>query len=176
MPQKINNQNEVTLEKSPSGTWVAPTKSNPQLQPWLRLWLVTGVIYLMALALCYYVLVPDRQSIERKMVFSITEEVKRYEGMAFAGESPAKIFEIASSKGYAAWIASLRSKYRIGPEGNSGFDLVEKEYREAISGLPLKRSLGVIICFIAWIIPMALLYAVGLTVNWIRKGASRLNE
>jgi hypothetical protein len=170
MPLKSDTPKEVTLEKSPSGTWGVPENSRRQVQPWQRLWLVTGILYLVALAGCYYMLMPNQQSIERTMVFSITEEVKRYDGMAFAGESPAKICAAAASQGYADWIAKLRSMYRIGPEGDRGFARVEKEYRDAISDLPVKRNLGVTICFIAWIVPMSLLYATGLVIAWIRRG------
>jgi len=176
MQLKSETPREVTLEKSPSGTWVVPVSSRRQLQPWQRLWFITGAIYLLALAGCYYMLMPNQQSIERKMVFSITEEVKRYEGMAFAGESPAKIFEAAGSQGYAVWIAKLRTQYRIGPNGNAGFERVDKEYRDAKSNLPAQRILGVIICFIAWMIPMSLLYAAGLVIDWIRRGAHAVKK
>ena len=119
---------------------------------------------------------PDRQSIERKMIFAITEEVKRYEGMAFTGEPPRKTFEIAASEGYAVWIAKLRIKYQIGPEGRPGFDRIEKEYRNALSDLPAERNLGVMICFVAWMIPMSLLYATGLIVDWIRRNSRAIRE
>jgi hypothetical protein len=176
MKQKNDTPREVTLEKSPSGTWVVPGNTKRQVQPWQRLWFITGIIYLLALSGCYYMLMPNQQSIERRMVFSITEEVKRYEGMAFAGESPAMIFEAAGSHGYAVWIAKLRNKYRIGPEGDAGFERVDKEYRDAISDLPVQRIYGVIICFIAWMIPMTLLYAAGLVVDWIRRSSNSFKK
>lgn len=119
-------------------------------------------------------LMPNLERIERKMVFSVTEEVRRYDGMAFAGESPRKVFKIARSQGYAPWIASVRSTYRIGPEGNAGFDNIEQAYRDAISALPTKRNLGVMICFVAWLMPMSVLYAIGLVIDWIKRG-SRTN-
>lgn len=115
-------------------------------------------------------LIPDRESIERRMVFSVTEEVRRYDGMAFAGESPRAIFEIARSQGYAKWITTIRTKYRIGPEGNAGFDRIETNFREAVSDLPVKRTLGVLLCIVAWLVPMALLYAFGLVVDLIKRG------
>ncbi len=121
-------------------------------------------------------LVPNLERIERKMVFSVTEEVRRYDGMAFAGESPRKIFKIARSQGYAPWIASVRSMYRIGPEGNAGFDSVEKAYRDAITDLPAKRNLGVMICFVAWLMPMSVLYAIGLVIDWIKRGARTIER
>jgi hypothetical protein len=168
MSPKSNAPINVTLNKS-SGTWERPEAPKRQLQPWQRLWLVTGIIYLLLLSGSYYMLMPNQERIERRMVFSVTEEVKRYDGMAFAGESPRRIFEIASSQGYATWIASVRSKYQIGPDGNEGFDRVDKEYRDAISGLPIKRNLGVMICFVAWLIPMSAFYAIGSGVDWIKR-------
>lgn len=171
MTQKNNTSIEVTLEKSSTGTWTVPEAPKLQIKPWQRLWLVTGITYLLILAGSYYMLVPTLERIERKMVFSVTEEVRRYDGMAFAGESPRKIFKIARSQGYATWIASVRSTYRIGPEGNEGFDSIERVYREAISDLPAKRYLGLMICFVAWLLPMSALYAIGLVVDWIKRGA-----
>ena len=169
MSQQNKPPIEVTLNES-TGTWEVLQASKRQFRPWQRLWFVSGIIYLLLLAGSYYVLLPNQEGIERRRVFSVTEEVKRYDGMAFAGESPRQLFEIASSQGYAAWIASVRSKYRIGTEGNTGFSRVEKEYRDAISDLPLKRSLGVIICILAWLIPMSAFYAFGAGVDWIKRG------
>ena len=110
------------------------------------------------------------------MVFSVTEEVSRYDGMAFAGESPRKIFEIAQSQGYYSWIAQLRSKYRIGPEGNAGFDRIEKEYREAISDLPVKHTIGVVLCVVAWLVPITAFYVIGLVMDWIKRGVRGSQE
>lgn len=162
----------VTLEKSPSGTWGIPEtpKRSLKLQPWQRLWILSGAIYLVMLAGSYYLLMPDRESIERKMVFSVTEEVRRYDGMAFAGESTRKIFEAARSQGYADWISATRAKFKIGPEGNAGFEKIEKNYRDAAQDLPTKRIIGILICLVAWLVPMAAFYAIGFGVEWIKRG------
>ena len=114
---------------------------------------------------------PDRESIERRMVFSVTEEVRRYDGMAFAGESPRNVFENARREGYVSWIAATRTRYRIGPEGNAGFDRIDKNYQDALSDLPMKRTVGVLVCIVAWLFPMAFLYAIGSVVEWIKRGA-----
>src|SRR5665647_1773380 len=102
---------EISLEKSSTGTWTAPQPARHQLNAWQRLWLVTGAIYLLMLAGSFYLLVPDQEQIERQMIFYVTEEVKRFDGMAFAGESPRKIFASARLHGYSTWIAQIRSKY-----------------------------------------------------------------
>jgi hypothetical protein len=161
---------EVILQKSAAGTWEAPGTPVRHFKPWQRLWFVTGIIYLLILAGSCFLLMPDRESIDRQMVFSVTEEVRRYDGMAFAGESPRKIFETARSQGYTAWIAQQRSRYHIGPEGNAGFDRIGNDYREAVSALPAKRALGIVLCIFAWLVPMAILYGMGLVVDWIKRG------
>lgn len=163
---------EISLEKSSTGTWTAPQPPKHQLNAWQRLWLVTGVIYLLMLAGSFYMLVPDQEQIERQMVFSVTEEVKRFDGMAFAGESPRKIFANARSQGYSTWIAQIRTKYRIGPEGNAGFGRIDEVYHDAIIDLPVNRKLGMLICFLAWMIPMSAFYAVGSGWDWIKRGVN----
>lgn len=161
---------EVNLEKTPSGTWKVPESPKRQFKPWQRLWIVTAIIYLLMLAGCYYVIMPNQESIERKMVFAVTEEVRRYDRMAFAGESPRNIFEIARSQGYSAWITKLRSRYQIGPEGNDGFDKIEKNFQKERSDLPVKHAIGLLVCLVAWLLPMAALYGAGFVLDWIKRG------
>lgn len=172
MPKENKSSLDVTLEKSPSGTWGVPEAPGRslRLQPWQRLWIISGAIYLVMLAGSYYMLMPDRESIERTMVFSVTEEVRRYDGMAFAGESPRKIFEAARSQGYAAWITATRARFRIGAEGNAGFEKIEKNCRDAVADLPFKRIIGILICAVAWLVPMAAFYAIGFGVEWVKRG------
>lgn len=162
---------DVTLKKSSSGTWEVPHSPRHRIKPWQRLWIVSGIVYLLMLAGSYYLLLPDREGLERRMVHSVAEEVRRYDGMAFAGESPRNIFENARRQGYATWIAAVRDRYRIGHEGNAGFDRIERNYQESLSALPVKRIFGVLLCIVAWLLPMAVLYAIGSVVEWIKRGA-----
>lgn len=164
---------DVTLDRQPDGSWQAPAASqsrSPRYRPWQRLWLVAGCIYLLMLAATCYVVIPTQERIERRMVFAVTEEVRRYDGMAFAGESPDAIFRRARTVGYADWIFQLRSKHRIGVEGDSGFNRIEREYQEKVSSLPTKHVVAILLCGIAWFVPMAILYGIGFTVDWIKRG------
>lgn len=162
---------DITLKKSSTGTWEVPDSPRRRLKPWQRLWIVSGIIYLLMLAGSYFALMPDQEGIERRMIFSVTEEVRRFDGMAFAGESPRKIFESARRQGYESWISATRLKYSIGPEGNAGFERIEKVYQEALSDLPMKRTVGVLVCIFAWLFPMVFLYSIGSVVEWIKRGA-----
>jgi hypothetical protein len=170
MNQMNEPAKEVVLEKSPTGTWSAPKSPKRVIKPWMRLWYVSGITYLLMVAGTFFLLMPTRESIERHMVFAITEEVRRYDGMAFAGESPRKIYEAARSEGYPLWISATRKKYRIGAEGNAGFKRIERDYQEDIAKLPFKRIIGVVIGLIAWGVPMALFYAFGSVIDWIKRG------
>lgn len=161
---------DVTLEKGPSGTWKVPKAPKRRLQPWQRLWLAAAVIYLLLLAGSFRLLMPTPESISRSMVQAVIDEVRRYDGLAFAGESPRAVYDNARSQGYAVWIAGVRRHYRIGPEGNPGFERIERSYRDALADLPLKRVVAVLLCLVAWLVPMALLYGFGALVEWIRRG------
>lgn len=176
MTSKNETPIEVILEKSSSGTWTVPEAPKRQFKPWQRLWLTSGLIYLLILAGSFYMLMPNQESIERQRVMSAMEEVKRYDGMAFADETPKKIYEVSRSLGYDKWIGYVRSEYHIGPEGNAGFNWVDKVYRDALSDLPAKRKLGVMISIVAWLIPMSALYAMGLVVDWIKRRARAIKE
>lgn len=176
MIPKNESPTDVTLEKSSTGTWRVLATPRLPFKPWQRLWFVTGLIYLLMLAGSYHLLAPSHDSIERRMVLSVTGEVHRYDGMAFAGESPRTIFESARSQGYPAWIAQVRSTYRIGPEGNAAFDRIEKDYREALSDLPVQQSIGMLICIVAWLLPMAVFYAIGFVLDWIKTGIPNITQ
>jgi hypothetical protein len=171
MNQKNDASKDVNLTQSPSGTWTMSAQSKPTFKPWQRLWLVAGIMYLLILAGTCYLIMPNQENIEKRMVASVIEEVHRYDGMAFAGEAPSKIIENARLRGYPTWIKEIRTTYRIGPEGNAGFEKIDREYREAVSALPVKHVLAVLIAIAVWVVPMAVLYAFGFVVDWIKRGA-----
>jgi hypothetical protein len=161
----------VILTKDPSGTWERrklPRLS--ELEGWQRLWVVTAAIYLLLLMVTGYVLMPDRKEIEKAMVFEVTEEVRRYDGLAFVGESPQGIFEAARKEGYANWISHVREKYRIGASGNAGFDRIDRKYHQALATLASRWMTMGVWLVIAWTVPMAVLYAMGYVVQWVEKG------
>jgi hypothetical protein len=170
MNPKNESPADITLEKSPSGTWNVSGAPRRAFAAWQRFWLVAGLLYMMMLTGGFYLVMPDQERIDRRMVQAVMEEVHRYDGMAFAGESPREIYLAARSAGYDAWITAVRSRYRIGNEGNSGFDKIQKNYQESVSSLPVKRAIGIVLCIIAWALPMSVLYAIGLLSERLKRG------
>jgi len=142
------------------------------LKSWQRLWLVTGGIYLLMVVAAGLLLMPERRQVDKAMVFAITEEVRKYDGLAFVGDSPERIFQAARSQGFAPWIARIRKTYRIGREGDDGFGRIEKDYRQAVESLTTQRLKLLVWLCVAWVVPMGLLYAAGGLIGWIRQGTS----
>lgn len=159
----------VTLHKDRSGIWSRAQRCC-DLKSWQRLWLVTGATYLLMLVAAGWLLMPERRQVDKAMVFAVTDEVRRYDGLAFVGDSPEKIFETARTQGYGPWIAHVRKAYRIGREGDGGFNRIEREYRQAMETLTTRRLKLSGWLFVAWAVPMGGLYAMGSLVGWIRQG------
>ncbi|MDR3579742.1 MAG: hypothetical protein P4L44_07265 [Oryzomonas sp.] len=161
----------VVLHKNGSDIW-SRAQSGHGLKSWQRLWLVTGGTYLLMLVATGWLLMPERRQVDKAMVFAVTEEVRRYDGLAFVGDSPEKVFETARTQGYAPWIARIRKTYNIGRVGDDGFGKIERDYRQAIETLTSKRlKLSGRLC-VAWVVPMGFLYAAGGLIGWIRQGKS----
>lgn len=161
----------IILHKDRSGIW-SRMQRRQGLKSWQRLWLVTGVAYLFVLVATGWLLMPERRQVDKAMVYAVTEEVRRYDGLAFVGDSPEKVFEAARVQGYGPWIAHVRKAYRIGREGDAGFDRIEKDYRQAMETLATRRlKLSGWLCA-AWIVPMGFLYAMGSLIGWIKQGES----
>ncbi|GFE62035.1 hypothetical protein [Geobacter sp. AOG2] len=159
----------VILHKDRSGIWSRAQRGHG-LKSWQRLWLVTGVAYLLMLVAAGWLIMPERRQVDKAMVFAVTEEVRRYDGLAFVGDSPERIFESARTQGYGPWIAHVRKAYRIGREGDAGFDRIERAYRQDMEALATKRlKLSGWLC-VAWVVPMGCLYALGSLIGWVKQG------
>jgi hypothetical protein len=165
----------LTLKKERTGAWSrrgerAGLAKVAGFKGWQRLWLVTSIVYLVLLVAAGFLLMPDRNRIERAMIFAVTEEAKRYDGLAFAGEPPSRVFESARREGFSVWIAQVRKKYKISRSGDAGFEAIDRKYRQELSELATNRLLLGIRLFCAWLLPVALLYLAGLVLDWIGRG------
>jgi hypothetical protein len=166
---------QLTLKKDSTGAWGRQTAGSGKprrLKAWQRLLLATGVLYLLLLVAAGFLLMPDRDHIERSMILAVTEEAKRYDGLAFAGEAPSAIFEQARNQGFQSWISQVRRKYRIDQSGDAGFAAIDRRYRQELSELPVKRLSVVAWLSAAWLVPMLFVYLTGLLLAWIKSGNS----
>lgn len=165
----------INLHKNRSGAWELPQKRNffrfsPGLTRLRRLCVVVGVVHLSLVAVTGYVLMPDRGKAERDMVFAVTEEVRKYDGLAFVAESPGGIYEVARREGFDRWIAGVRGKYRIGRVADRNFDGIRKKYLQDIDSLGERQMRLVLLLALAWVAPMAALYAAVCVLEWVCRG------
>jgi hypothetical protein len=165
----------IDLRKNRTGVWEQPEKKGifrplPGLTSLRRLCVAVGVVYLILIAVAGYVLMPDRSREERAMVFAVTEEVRRYDGLAFVAESPSGIYEAARMEGFDRWIAGVRGKYRIGRGADRDFDGIRKSYLQDIASLGERQMRLMFLLALAWVVPMATLYAAVCVMEWICRG------
>lgn len=166
---------DINLEKSPSGAWERRKKLRfARFQPGLtrlrRLWVAVAVAWLALIAGTGYLLMPSRGDAERALVFAVTEEVRRYDGLAFVAESPSGIFEAARREGFDAWIAEVRGKHRIGPDADRDFARIRERYLRDLESLPNRQSALLFLLGLAWAVPIAALYLAVRVMEWIVGG------
>jgi hypothetical protein len=141
-----------------------------QLNRWQRLWIATGITYLLCILATGYVIMPDRRQIGREMVNAVIEEVRLYDPFAFIGESPVTTYDTAEKEGYNRWEKRMRAKYTAGLPA-AGFDRIETSYHRAASDLPAKQMTIIILLILGWLLPMAMLSVLNRTVRWIILGS-----
>jgi AcrR family transcriptional regulator len=165
----------INLRKNRSGAWEYPGKkglfrSSHGLTRLRRLCVVVGIVYLILIAVAGHVLMPNRVQEERAMVFAVTEEVRRYDGLAFVAESPSALYEAARREGFDSWIARVRRTYRIGPGADRDFEEIRKRYLQGIDSLGDRQKRLLYLLALAWVAPMAALYASACVMEWICRG------
>jgi hypothetical protein len=165
----------INLHKNRSGTWEHSEKRGffrffRGLTRLRRFCVVVGVVYLALIAVAGYVLMPDRGRAERAMVFAVTEEVRRYDGLAFVAESPSGIYEAARREGFDSWIVKVRRTYRIGPGADRDFDGIRKRYLQDIDSLGERQKRLLFLLVLAWVAPMAALYSAVCVMEWLCRG------
>lgn len=166
---------EIDLRNNPDGSWEHPKRRRfgaylSGLTRLMRLWLVTAVVYLILVVVAGIFLMPKRGQAERAWVFAVTEEVRKYDGLAFVAESPSRIYQAARREGVDRWIASLRKRHRIGTEADPDFARMREKYlRDLISLGDRQMKLLVLLAF-AWAGPVAALYGAVRVMEWIYRG------
>ena len=166
---------EINLEKGPSGTWERRKKRRfarfqPRLTRLRRLWDAAAVAWLALVVATGYVLMPGRGDAERALVSAVTEEVGKYDGLAFVAESPSGIYEAARREGFDTWIAEVRGKHRVGPDADRDFARIRERYLRDLESLPYRQSALLFLLGLAWAGPMAALYAAVRVMEWIVGG------
>ncbi|MRR53279.1 MAG: hypothetical protein EG822_02035 [Deltaproteobacteria bacterium] len=166
---------EIDHKPNPYDPWKRPNRRRigeflSGLTRLMRLWLVTAVVYLVMLVVAGFFLMPNRGQVERALVFAVTEEVRKYDGLAFVAESPRRIYAAARRKGLDHWIAEVRQKHRIGSEADPAFARMWEKHLSDLRGLGDRQMKLLILLAMAWAGPMAALFAAVRVMEWINRG------
>jgi len=165
----------IDMKKSPTGVWENPRRRRffafpSGLTRLQRHWIAVAAAWLALVAATGYVLMPDRIQVERAMVFAVTEEVRRYDGLAFVAESPSGIYEAARNEGFDRWIAKVRKKHGIGVDADRDFVRIRDTYLRDMDRLGDRQSALLLLLALAWAGPVAALYAAVRVMDWISRG------
>ncbi len=163
---------DIRMEKGSSGAWETRKKRrfrlfSAGLGRLRRLWVAVAVVWLVLVAVSGYILMPRREQVERAMVFEVTEEVRRYDGLAFVAESPRGIYESARREGFDHWIAAVRAKRRIGPDADPDFARIRENYLREMDTPPGRRFTLILLLALAWAGPTALFYMAVRIMEWV---------
>lgn len=145
-----------------------------RLNGWQRLWVALSVIWLLVVAAFTIALWSSASDYEHRRLDDSIDAVGHY----LERENPSYRYE-------GAW--ATRTKYndlsddqllaRLHDEykGKVDFQPIETEYRRKLDRLPTERAEAVGVALLVWFVPAAAVYALGLTVAWIRRGFRQAN-
>jgi len=146
-----------------------------RLNGWQRLWVILSALYLIGVIAVAMTLLPKQESLDDSRVYeSISAVVTHIEKTekASVSEGPYTI----RSKHYSDLsneqvIDRLHSKWN----GQVDFTKIEKDYKDKTSALPMERAKVGGFALLAWLIPVATVYVLGLAIGWIIRGFRREN-
>ncbi len=141
-----------------------------QLNGWQRLWVLLGVIYLVAIVIVTYSVIPKHSQILSSWAYDIIDQIKTHEKLdtynwtlrneIFGDKSDKDIVEGTNRKA-----ANSNDK-----EWQRTVQELEKKYKKQFDGLPKEQMETIGIASLVWAGSMAFLYALGFGIGWVYRG------
>ncbi len=145
-----------------------------RLNGWHRLWLALSVIWLLAVAAFTIAFIPKASDYGSSRLYDSINAVNRHleredptRGQEAAWTTRSKYSDLSDEE----VLVRLHDKYK----GKVDFQSIETEYRRKIARLPTERTEVVGIALLAWLVPVTVVYALGLTLAWIIRGFRHAN-
>ena len=140
------------------------------LNGWQRLWVVAAALYLVPVSTGVVSFFPAREQIESSRVYAAIGAVAEHR----KASEPELRWEGAYSVRTTFYrdlsndeiISRLNEKWGTKVD----FSNIEEEYRRKIEALPFERAKIIGLGFLAWLIPVLFIYALGAAVAWIIRG------
>lgn len=135
-----------------------------KLNGWQRLWIVFSLIYLAIIILFTWTTWPTKKQIENLWVYSTIDAIKEPNDYSY------QIRESYKDISDRELIKKINAKYGEIPGFKEKLNEIDIKYQKKIQSLGNERLKNVRIAFMAWSIPLVILYLLGLAIGWIYKG------
>ena len=135
-----------------------------ELNGWQRLWVVLSAIYLGIVILFTWTSWPNKMQIESSWVYFMIDATKEPDDYAY------QICEAYKDIPDRELIQRINAKYGEKPEYKEKLKQINLRYQKEIQSLGKNRYKTMGIAFIAWVIPIGIIYLMGLVIGWIYKG------
>lgn len=135
-----------------------------KLNGWQRLWIIVSVIYLLLVVLFTWISWPTAKEIESSWLYSLIEATKD------PGDYSYQIREAYQDVPDRELIRRINEKYAEQKDYKEELQKINQRYQKQLASLGRNRLTSLGIAFMAWIIPIGMVYLLGLAVGWIHKG------
>ncbi len=135
-----------------------------KLNGWQRLWVVLSAIYLAIVIVFTWSSWPTRRQVENSWVYDLINVIKDPKDYAYEIRDAYK--DIPDGE----LIQRINAKYSEKPDYKEILNTTNLKYQMEIESLWKDRFKTLGIALLAWLIPIGLIYLLGVATGWIYKG------
>ncbi len=140
-----------------------------KLNGWQRLWVVLSAIYLLAVGIVTtLVFMPKEELIKRAWAYDLIDVVRDHD-TSLRSKTTGGILNQYSDLSYDEIISRVQKKHSK-PNMIAEYTVINKKYEDRLANLGKEKIKGVSIGFLFWLVPVILVYVLGLAAGWIYRG------
>lgn len=135
-----------------------------KLNGWQRLWVVLSITYFAIVVAFTFSLWPNESKIENCWVYSLIDETKDPNDYTYQIRDAYK--DISDKE----LIRRINAKYSSNQDYKEILNSINLKYQSELQSLWKEQIKTIAIALMAWLLPIATVYLLGLSIGWIYKG------
>ena len=135
-----------------------------KLNGWQRLWVVLSIIYFVIVVGFTFLLWSTESEIENSWVYSLIDKTKDPNDHSYEIRDAYK--DISDKE----LIRRINAKYSSNKDYKEILNTINLKYQSEVQSLWKKQFRAIAIALMAWLLPIAIVYLLGLCFGWIYKG------
>jgi hypothetical protein len=135
-----------------------------KLNGWQRLWVVLGIIYFAVVVAFTFSVWPSESKIENSWVYSLIEKTKDPNDYTYQIRDAYK--DISDKE----LIRRINAKYSLNQDYKEIVSSINLKYQGELQSLRKEQIKTTAMALIIWLLPVAIVYLLGLSIAWIYKG------